>query len=157
MARFRLMRGRHQQADVLLDENGEPVLNEDGTVRKVSVTYDSRDPNRNIVESDIDLEKLFGSEKFQNLDRISAGNDDLRALKDKLERLERENKRLRARQGEERDVDLSKMTISELRDFAAKHNIELDPGMKKDEIINAIQFDLETGGDEDDGEDDGGE
>lgn len=157
MARFRLMRGRHQQADVLLDENGEPVLNEDGTVRKVSVTYDSRDPNRNIVESDIDLEKLFGSEKFQNLDRISAVNDDLRALKDKLERLERENKRLRARQGEERDVDLSKMTIAELRDFAAKHNIELDPGMKKDEIINAIQFDLETGGDEDDGEDDGGE
>jgi len=151
------MRGRHQQADVLLDENGEPVLNEDGTVRKVSVTYDSRDPNRNIVESDIDLEKLFGSEKFQNLDRISAGNDDLRALKDKLERLERENKRLRARQGEERDVDLSRMTISELRDFAAKHNIELDPGMKKDEIINAIQFDLETGGDEDGGEDDGGE
>ncbi|MEM2932566.1 MAG: hypothetical protein QXI61_06975 [Nitrososphaerota archaeon] len=71
--KFRLLRGVHSQTE------------KDGTV----AVYEARVSGKNIVESDIELDKMFGAEKFQRLDDVDNSSlvmnrDEMRKLADKL-------------------------------------------------------------------------
>ena len=43
-----------------------------------------------------------------------------------------------------RTDDLDKMTVGQLREFAATENITVDTGLKKEELIEAIRLELQT-------------
>lgn len=144
MTKYRLLRGVHQ---------GPGPNKEDGS--KTSITYVASDPSCNIVESDVDLELKFGSEKFQNLDRMTgAVGDD--SAKRRIAELEAENARLRAAvreaddvldevdEDEDGELDYQKMTLPQLRKLAKSEGIELEPGLGKEEIINVMKSELEV-------------
>ncbi|GIW60131.1 MAG: hypothetical protein KatS3mg087_1197 [Patescibacteria group bacterium] len=79
--KFKLLRGIHVQT-----ENGKQVI------------YEASDPKRNVVESDRDLERLFGSEKFQRIIEDNATTSLVsNELEDKLKALQDENRRLKER------------------------------------------------------------
>lgn len=127
MGRYRLLHGMHQQRA----KNGEG-----------SETFKASERGKNIVESDIDLEKLHGSEKFQSLDRLGAGEDS-DALQARIAELEAENARLRNEyegngEVESDEVVLSSMTVDELYDFGKEQGIELPKGMKKQQLVDTI-------------------
>lgn len=154
MAKFRLMNGRHSQVDA------------DGVRRR----YYSRDPERNIVESDQDLEARFGRRKFQRLGQKEE------SLEDKVIQLEKALKKANARiaelenQGDapggkapedenapEADLptgddtgrlkELHAMTVDSLREYAEAEEIDLGDARLKDEIVQAI-FDAERDGEQ---------
>ena len=71
------------------------------------------------------------SEQSQEIDTLRAENEELRA-------------QLAALMGNEGTEDLSKMKVDELRDLAAKEEIDLGDATKKDDIIAAIQLGREA-------------
>lgn len=117
--RFKLLRGIHEQAkypqfremnlggmsledlksaaeevDIKLPKN----VTRDEVIRtlRTSERFHARDPKRNIVVSDMDLEARHGSEKFQNLDRLmEGGGPGEDALRRRIAELEAENRKLR--------------------------------------------------------------
>ena len=131
--RFKLLQGMHQQSG----PNGE------------NVTYLARDPARNIVESDQDLERLHGSLKFQNIDRLVGAGDNSALLK-RIKELEQQVKALTNGQPveetgvHEEDIDLESMKVAELREYAKARGIALEAGMTKDDIVFTIQSHLDA-------------
>lgn len=131
-SKFRLLRGSHLQKE-----------ERDGVVEMVK--YTAKDPTANIVESSQDLEMLFGSEKFQSLERIIGGSEDTSALQRRIAELEAENAKLKGQPAPEDDeYELSKMTAKELRKYAEEMDIDLGTASSKEELINTIRVALDT-------------
>jgi hypothetical protein len=126
MPRYQLLRGMHTQGED--PETGQPIVFKAGSV----------------VESDIDLELRFGSEKFQAVDRASADG----GLREELEDLRRQNAELKSKlaeaEGEGWEDDLSSMTLKELRKYAQDHGVSVEGLSTKDEIVEAVKFALEV-------------
>jgi len=103
--------------------------------------YNARDPQRNIITSEFDLEQKFGRNKFQNLDSMAAADPNNQTLLKRLEELERENAELRGKAPSAPSVDLRKMTVRQLQKYAAEEvGIEdLDDTWSKDQLIQAIE------------------
>lgn len=146
MMYFRLLRGRHVEGrgdryDV--DRKIRiPII--DPVTKQPGKTYMALDRNGNprsgegmgfqrgdeIVESNVDLVKKYGREKFQRL----IGRDLELAIAD---RGERQSER-------ERTDDLDKMTVAQLREFATTENISVEAGLKREELIETIRLELQT-------------
>lgn len=71
MPKFRLLQGKHSQKEMVVDENGRPVLDEDKKPRKVNVLYKAGE----IIETDVDLIKLFPSAASLRYELISSGGE----------------------------------------------------------------------------------
>ncbi len=98
--------------------------------RKVSrdVAYGPKRPDGDIVESDLELDKMFnrnGSKKYQRLgaDNNAVSADDLRT--ERIGRQEAENRYRKA---------LARMSVRELIDLAEADGVELRGNTKKDEV-----------------------
>lgn len=128
LVKFRLLRGTHEQSEEI-----------NGVVQ--SVMYYARDPSKNIVVSALDLERIFGREKFQSLERIQDSSE--------TEALRRQVAELQARLAEKEnqsatsDIDFDGMTVADLKKMADDFDVELEPGLKKDEIINVLRSELD--------------
>jgi len=168
MTRFRILRGTHSQKEMdpnngeceKCDKNGRVVVPRKqgdwpcpaclGTHKKhIEVSYSSREGDKNIIDSPVDLEAKFGHEKFQNLDRIGAVGDNESALQRRIRELEDENAKLRDEEdpGEYTEAQLKKMTVDELRTLAEKCGVEdefVAEAGNKGELINLIQSQLDT-------------
>lgn len=146
--KFKLLRGKHRQTKTV---GGRPVKDEQG--KNVSETFDARDPNKNIVESSIDLEMRFGSEKFQNVDRLT-GVTDASALREQLAKLQKENEELRAERAKTTRMDspevhdnkpnFDTMSLKELKAYAKANNIDLEGATGQEEIANILKFELDA-------------
>jgi hypothetical protein len=160
--RFKILRGIHTQREPVKDKTKCDRCNGTGKVevprkkgewecpsclgtgiRHEVATYDSRDPARSILRSEIDLEARFGSEKFQNLDRLTATADN-QALLDKLAALERENQELKTKLEDPvgdrpEEPGFEEMSSKQLREFARKEGIDVTTASSKEEIINILR------------------
>lgn len=117
-----------------------------------SSVYRARDPNNNIIESDIDLEK-FGRNKFQCIDRLLEGDPVNHALLARIAGLERENAELRGGNAGIESSELHegsnsksfpnfrRMTVKQLRDYAEQEvGLEsIDDTWSKDQLVQAIE------------------
>lgn len=169
--KFRLLRGDHEQARYpqirrknlfamtddqlkdLADEVGADTsdcFDRAGIIRmlKGSDRYSARDPKHNIVSSTVDLETKFGREKFQNLERLSGIGSE--SLQDKIREQEEEIARLKAQLEENQpkteldELDLQSMTVADLKKLADELDVDLEPGLRKEEIINVLRSELDT-------------
>jgi hypothetical protein len=106
----------------------------------VNTIYDAKDPNRSIVVSPINLEERFGSEKFQNLDRLTPTPDN-QPLLDKIAQLEKEIQELRGDdpQPADSEEDFSLMSTKQLREYARNAGVDISGASTKDEIINVLE------------------
>ena len=146
MMYFRLLRGRHVEGrgDRYDPERKIRVPIRDPLTGTLGKTYMALDRHGNprsgegmgfqrgdeIVESSVDLVKKYGRDKFQQL----LGRDLELVLGDLDER----------KAAGARTDDLDKMTVGQLREFAATENITVDTGLKKEELIEAIRLELQT-------------
>ena len=105
--KFRLLRGRHAVTASQAQGPEKQVI-------VVTKTYVKGD----IVESDVDLVKKSGANKWEEVE------GDVPAPKPA--------------------VDLDSMTVQQLKQYAATEEIDLDDTTKKDEIITLIRMALET-------------
>jgi hypothetical protein len=122
MPRYRLLRGMHTQGED--PETGQPIVFKAGSV----------------VESDIDLELRFGSEKFQAVDRASTMDNS--SLVEELEALRLQNAALQKRleeAGGDDWYDLQSMSTKELLQYAKENGIDVGGASSKKDIITAIE------------------
>lgn len=167
--RFKLLRGSHQQREVVPGEKCDKCLGTGkseakpkascvacyGTGNKYETkSYHAKDSLRNIVDSPVDLELKFGYEKFQCLDRLAALGDS--ALRDQLAAKDAEIARLKAQlEGRSDDgppemprqddgPNLQQMSVKELRKYAEREGIDLDTASTKEEIIFTIESELQA-------------
>lgn len=96
MARYKLLIGRH--------------------VVKGHKAFVATEPGNNVVESDVDLVKKFGADKFQRLEDVPQNL---------------------LPNGENDGLD--EMTVAKLRQFASDQQIDLGNATKKDEIISILR------------------
>jgi len=103
-------------------------------VKHVEVVYTARG-ERNIIDTEVNLEAKFGSEKFQNLDAgVSPGDD---ALRRRIAELEVENKTLKE---EKPELEFSTMNIRQLKRAAEEMGVDVTEAVNKEEIINMLQL-----------------
>lgn len=147
---FRLIAGMHQQKEFNKDADGKlvPLLDEDGKAVLVrgkavyeseTVTYRFND--NNVVESHKDLVALLPN-KFQLIgpSKRSMSQEEIDAfgIKPQPETKKPEAKRETATEPE--DDGLDKMTVSDLRDLAARDEIDLGDAHLKADIVAAIRL-----------------
>ena len=110
--------------------------------------YDSRNPKRNIVVSEFNLEEKFGREKFQNLDSLMMSDPNNETLINRLAELERENAQLKQQMGSKVSElpDLQKMTVKQLAKYAKDQLgiADIDESWSKAEIIQVIEEEAAT-------------
>lgn len=70
MSRYKLLDGYHAQDEVVVDENGDAVLNDDGTTKSVQVMYGKGD----VFHSDKDLVALFNQPGCVKFEKIGDGS-----------------------------------------------------------------------------------
>lgn len=87
--------------------------------------YDARDSKRNIVESDHDLVKIFGAEKFRRLGKFVEVDpeDESKVINEDIEV----------------NDSFEDMSIAQLRKFAKDEEIELGEAKSKEEIITVLR------------------
>ena len=109
--------------------------------------FKAKEPDNNIITSDTDLEAQFGSDKYQNIDRLGGSGPGADALKKRIKELEAE---LALAQGKPSVVnpmakeDLEEMTVPELRKFAEDMEIDLGTATRKEEIVNTIKAAMDS-------------
>lgn len=70
MSKFKLLSGSHTQKEVVVDEKGNAVLNEDGTQKLVPVAYHKGD----VFDSDHDLAAMFNQPGCVKFEAIGEGS-----------------------------------------------------------------------------------
>lgn len=120
MAFFRVLGGEHTESEK--DETGKLKVYKRGE----------------IVETDKDLVKLFG-DKFYKL-----SDGEVSAERSGVAQAARDGASGLAATAVVEDDGLEGMKVDALRKMAEEMEIELDPGMKKDEIIRVIRTAMET-------------
>lgn len=135
-AKFKLLRGMHVQAEETGREcsqckqgslqGGFNCPSCKGTGREtINKTYEARKPGNDIVESSLNLQALFGFEKFQSLDSLSA-NFGGGALLEEIEALKAKNAELERQLSASEEVDVSAMKKVDLVKFASDFDPPID-------------------------------
>lgn len=159
MSRFKLLRGVHQQTEVVAGEScpncengkrsdGKPCISCKSTgIKHVNATYKKGD----VFESPIDLDVKYGDQKFLNLDRVAS--EDSSGMRKRISELEAEVASLRSGnvptgatgQPSEDPADLilpeniGEMEVDELKTFAKEMGIDLGTASKKSDILKVIK------------------
>jgi len=113
MATYQLLRGSHAQGRN--EDNSQKVF-------KARVSDKLQEGFSDIVESEVDLVKKFGGDKFRRLD-----SDDYRV--DTVEE---------STEDETDETDLASLTVAQLKELAEEEGVHLPSGANKSEIIEAI-------------------
>ena len=108
--KFRLLRGDHQHGGKMYKKN-------------------------DIIESDIELDTVFGANKFQRL-HIAPTEVQQVEVPEPVETT--------PGIGQNQNDGLSEMTVAELKQFAEEEEIDLDAGLRKDEIVNVIRATIDV-------------
>lgn len=130
--KFRLKVGKHGSTlrTPLVDAAGKPVVNAYGKqiVRKKTLIYSASDPVTRYIESDHDLAKRFGADKFERLpdnfnfpteaDVEDVGED----VVDK-----------------DAGDEFSDMTVAELKQYAEEMEVELGDAKTKPQILKVLR------------------
>ena len=114
---FKILIGIHQ-------EGGNTYAAEDSSY------HNNEDCAGSVIETDNDLEKHNGPGviKFAKLDDSGRATVEIAQVN---------------KPDEDGNFNLTKMTVPQLKQFASEHEIELEDGMKKDEIISWVMENLE--------------
>lgn len=126
MALYRLLAGIHIQKEPVTDDKGNPIKDENGKVQLEEVRYDAND--NNVVESEKDLVKVLGRDKFQLMDSGKRRSKKKGTVEEPVE-----SSLKPANDG------LDELTVAELRDLADAEEVELDGAHLKADILAKIR------------------
>lgn len=141
--KFRLLVGQHNAKDFTATPT--MVVNKDTGKEEPAYptrVYDAKDPNNNVVETDIDLVARFGSEKFRLVaETPAATRDEILARKAELDRQLQE---LEAKEASSVTTPSAKpsfdsMTRAQLESYAHENEIDISQARTKDEILAILK------------------
>jgi hypothetical protein len=127
MATFKVLGGNYNQVE------GEHVNPLNGVKEKLVKKYGANAPNGDIVESKLDLEKLFNTPSSKKFQRLDGGTEELQRLSAATQGEANAKARL--------ERALAKMSVRDLIEYAEAEEIDLgklNAGSKKEDVLKAI-------------------